>query len=270
MSNRKKNNNVADLGNNCTSAEQTIILNVGGIKYETRRSTLVYYPDTLLGTMFADRNQSLQHPKNENEYFLDRDGNLFRYVMQYYRTGKIHLPNNPSDLKDVSSLPSSYFPSISFEEIEAELDYFQIPFERPLKPSSLSFTINPTVEKLDQFVYALRNVIREVMSICETEITVTFSKNGWPPFMNLGLPYKKEAIIVEDIDLLVKPFGCVGYTFLNKYGTDIGQYLRSEIPELSWQFGYSQNREQLKLHMSITNSMSDHEIFLNSCLSNKK
>uniref|UniRef100_U9TTQ1 BTB-domain-containing protein n=2 Tax=Rhizophagus irregularis TaxID=588596 RepID=U9TTQ1_RHIID len=235
MSNRKKNNNVADLGNNCTSAEQTIILNVGGIKYETRKSTLVYYPDTLLGTMFADRNQSLQHPKNENEYFLDH----------------------------VSSLPSSYFPSISFEEIEAELDYFQIPFERPLKPSSLSFTINPTVEKLDQFVYALRNVIREVMSICETEITVTFSKNGWPPFMNLGLPYKKEAIIVEDIDLLVKPFGCVGYTFLNKYGTDIGQYLRSEIPELSWQFGYSQNREQLKLHMSITNKKADdHNVLI--------
>ncbi|CAB4381471.1 unnamed protein product [Rhizophagus irregularis] len=199
MSNRKKNNNVADLGNNCTSAEQTIILNVGGIKYETH----------------------------------------------------------------VSSLPSSYFPSISFEEIEAELDYFQIPFERPLKPSSLSFTINPTVEKLDQFVYALRNVIREVMSICETEITVTFSKNGWPPFMNLGLPYKKEAIIVEDIDLLVKPFGCVGYTFLNKYGTDIGQYLRSEIPELSWQFGYSQNREQLKLHMSITNKKADdHNVLI--------
>lgn len=36
MSNRKKNNNVADLGNNCTSAEQTIILNVGGIKVKKK------------------------------------------------------------------------------------------------------------------------------------------------------------------------------------------------------------------------------------------
>jgi hypothetical protein len=244
------------------------------LQYETRRSTLVSYPDTLLGTMFAERNLSLLHPKNENEYFIDRDGNLFRYVMQYYRIGKIYLPYiNSPDSKDVStksSLSPSYFPLVSFEEIEAELDYFQIPFEKSPKPSTLSFTINPTVEKLDQFVYALRNVIREVMSIFETEITVTFSKNGWPPFMNLGLPYKKEAIIVEDIDLLLKPFGCVGYTFLNKYGTDIGQYLRSEIPELSWQYGYSQNREQLKLHMSITNSMNDSEIFKNSCLSSIK
>jgi hypothetical protein len=228
-------------------------------QYETRRSTLVAYPDTLLGTMFADRNLSLLHPKNENEYFIDRDGNLFRYVMQYYRTGKIYIPTS-------SSLSPSHFPLVTLEEIEAELDYFQVPFVKASSLLKLSFTINPTVERLDQFIYALRNIIREVISICETEITITFSKNGWPPFMNFGHHYLKNAAIVENIDLLIKPFGCVGYTFLNKYGTDIGHHLKSEIPELGWQFGYSQNREQLKLHMSITNSMNDSEVFKNSCL----
>lgn len=36
MSNRKKNSNVADLGNNCTSTEQTVVLNVGGIKVKRK------------------------------------------------------------------------------------------------------------------------------------------------------------------------------------------------------------------------------------------
>nr|CAG8435814.1 9005_t:CDS:2 [Entrophospora candida] len=35
--------------------EDRIVLNVGGIKYETYRSTLTAYPDTLLGIMFAEQ-----------------------------------------------------------------------------------------------------------------------------------------------------------------------------------------------------------------------
>ncbi|RIA90695.1 BTB/POZ protein, partial [Glomus cerebriforme] len=142
MSNNKKINSVTNSGNDITSTEQTIILNVGGIKYETRRSTLTAYPDTFLGTMFANRNLSLLHPKNENEYFIDRDGNLFRYVMQYYRTGKIYLPYfNSSDVSTQSSSSQSHFPLVSLEEIEAELDYFQVPFKKPSNPSKLSFSI---------------------------------------------------------------------------------------------------------------------------------
>ncbi|CAG8504856.1 22815_t:CDS:2 [Cetraspora pellucida] len=71
--------------------EQKIILNVGGVKYETYRSTLTKYPETLLGVMFSSRNEELLHPTNENEYFFDRNGNAFRYIMTFYRTGKIQL-----------------------------------------------------------------------------------------------------------------------------------------------------------------------------------
>ncbi|CAG8523983.1 12874_t:CDS:2 [Funneliformis mosseae] len=252
-----KENNVILNSKYDASAEKTIILNVGGVKYETQRSTLLSYPDTFLGTMFAKRNLSLLHPKNENEYFIDRDGSLFRYVIQYYRTGKVYLPKD-----NVTSL-------VSLKEIEAELDYFQIPFKKHEKQKiiqKLSFTNNPTVEKLDQFIYVLRNVIKEVMGTFETEVMITFSKNGYPPFMNFGRYYVKNSVIMEHIDSLIKPFGSVAYTFLDKYGSDIGQHLKGEIPELSWQYGYSQNREQLKLHMSISNIMSDEEIFKHSRL----
>ncbi|CAG8677184.1 4666_t:CDS:2, partial [Ambispora gerdemannii] len=71
------------------NTDERIILNVGGVKYETYRSTLTAYPYTLLGTMFQPRNQPLLHPTNGNEYFFDRNGKIFHYVMEYYRTGQI-------------------------------------------------------------------------------------------------------------------------------------------------------------------------------------
>ncbi|CAG8769554.1 8806_t:CDS:2, partial [Cetraspora pellucida] len=73
-------------------ADDRIILNVGGVKYETFRSTLTAYPETLLGIMFADRNKEMLHPINGNEFFFDRDGYLFRHILQYYRTGMMHWP----------------------------------------------------------------------------------------------------------------------------------------------------------------------------------
>lgn len=58
-------------------------------QYETYRSTLTAHPETLLGTMFHPRNQAMLHPTNGNEYFIDRNGYAFHYVMEYYRTGAV-------------------------------------------------------------------------------------------------------------------------------------------------------------------------------------
>jgi len=44
-------------------------LNVGGIRYETTRNTLLSMPDTLLGRMFA--------PENEHMVKLESDGTVF-------------------------------------------------------------------------------------------------------------------------------------------------------------------------------------------------
>ncbi|CAI2169484.1 1794_t:CDS:2 [Funneliformis geosporum] len=83
--------------------EDRIILNVGGIKYETFRSTLTAYPDTLLGIMFSERNKEMLHPTNVNEYFFDRDGYIFRYILQYYRTGQVHWPEFSSPYQVTNS-----------------------------------------------------------------------------------------------------------------------------------------------------------------------
>ncbi|CAG8503462.1 21737_t:CDS:2 [Racocetra persica] len=130
-------------------ADDRIILNVGGVKYETFRSTLTAYPETLLGIMFADRNKEMLHPINGNEFFFDRDGYLFRHILQYYRTGMIHWPeqiayhddstnhthfeskkskksSEGSEIRDANTIPSYIFP-FSRSELEQEMQYFLIP-----------------------------------------------------------------------------------------------------------------------------------------------
>ncbi|CAG8787869.1 23713_t:CDS:2, partial [Dentiscutata erythropus] len=42
-------------------SDEKIILNIGGIKYETLRSTLTAQPETLLGTMFRDQNEYIKN-----------------------------------------------------------------------------------------------------------------------------------------------------------------------------------------------------------------
>ncbi|CAH8492169.1 unnamed protein product [Heterobilharzia americana] len=70
--------------------DQKIIINVSGRRFETRKSTLEKFPDTLLG---SDEKDYFQDPVSK-EYFFDRDPELFRYIMEYYRSERLHLPKD--------------------------------------------------------------------------------------------------------------------------------------------------------------------------------
>ncbi|XP_061899053.1 potassium voltage-gated channel subfamily D member 2-like isoform X2 [Entelurus aequoreus] len=65
-----------------------IILNVSGTRFQTWRTTLERYPDTLLGSTEKD----FFFHEESNEYFFDRDPDIFRNVLNFYRTGKLHYP----------------------------------------------------------------------------------------------------------------------------------------------------------------------------------
>ncbi|XP_061109150.1 potassium voltage-gated channel subfamily C member 2 [Conger conger] len=83
---------------------ERIILNVGGTRHETYRTTLKTLPGTRLALLASEADtesvlDQLQqvpgfleyNPKN-NEYFFDRHPGVFAYVLNYYRTGKLHCP----------------------------------------------------------------------------------------------------------------------------------------------------------------------------------
>ncbi|XP_066524758.1 potassium voltage-gated channel subfamily D member 2 isoform X1 [Hoplias malabaricus] len=67
-----------------------IILNVSGTRFQTWRNTLERYPDTLLGSTERD----FFYHEETNEYFFDRDPDIFRHILNFYRTGKLHYPRH--------------------------------------------------------------------------------------------------------------------------------------------------------------------------------
>ncbi|XP_072573830.1 BTB/POZ domain-containing protein KCTD16-like isoform X2 [Paramormyrops kingsleyae] len=90
-----------------------IELNVGGQVYYTRHATLISIPNSLLGKIFSPKkdasNDLARDPKGR--YFIDRDGFLFRYVLDYLRDKQVVLPD--------------HFPEKG--RLKREAEYFQLP-----------------------------------------------------------------------------------------------------------------------------------------------
>lgn len=72
-------------------AENRVVLNVGGIRFETYKQTLKKIPATRLSRLteaLANYDPLL------NEFFFDRHPGVFAQILNYYRTGKLHYPTN--------------------------------------------------------------------------------------------------------------------------------------------------------------------------------
>ncbi|TSW62356.1 Potassium voltage-gated channel subfamily C member 4 [Bagarius yarrelli] len=74
-----------------------IILNVGGTRHETYKSTLRCIPGTRLALLAVpdaqlDANEETKQTPGTSEFFFDRHPGIFAYVLNYYRTGKLHCP----------------------------------------------------------------------------------------------------------------------------------------------------------------------------------
>ncbi|KAF4524427.1 hypothetical protein B566_EDAN013710 [Ephemera danica] len=68
---------------------QVVELNVGGVVYASTMATLTSDPACSLKQLLSS------NPKDsKGRVFIDRDGVLFRYVLDYLRDKKISLPEN--------------------------------------------------------------------------------------------------------------------------------------------------------------------------------
>ncbi|XP_066447924.1 potassium voltage-gated channel subfamily D member 2 isoform X3 [Eleutherodactylus coqui] len=72
------------------SQDSLIVLNVSGTRFQTWRNTLERYPDTLLGSTERD----FFFNQDTGEYFFDRDPDIFRHILNFYRTGRLHYPRH--------------------------------------------------------------------------------------------------------------------------------------------------------------------------------
>jgi potassium voltage-gated channel Shal-related subfamily D protein len=73
-----------------TRSDEKVRINVSGQHFETWAHTLAKYPDSLLGS----NEKEFFYDEDGKEYFFDRDPELFRHILNYYRTGKLHFPKH--------------------------------------------------------------------------------------------------------------------------------------------------------------------------------
>ena len=98
-----------------------VYLNVGGTQYTTTKSTLCRYPDSMLGRMFSDENKFSLAKDKEGNIFIDGNGIIFEYILDYLRYDII--PDDKDHLK----------------KFMVVCDYFQIPYNTEVTED---FTIN--------------------------------------------------------------------------------------------------------------------------------
>ena len=80
---------------------QSVTLNVGGQKFVTTRDTMASYKGFL---------KSLSQMNYGSEMFIDRDGTLFRYILNYLRGSPV-LPESTHEL----------------EQLLVEADFYSLP-----------------------------------------------------------------------------------------------------------------------------------------------
>lgn len=78
----------------------TVKLNVGGKIYKTTLDTLLKDPNSMLCAMFSGRHE-LKPDEEDGAYFIDRDAELFRYILNYLRDGELLCPDDKTVKKQL-------------------------------------------------------------------------------------------------------------------------------------------------------------------------
>ncbi|XP_053312281.1 potassium channel regulatory protein [Spea bombifrons] len=90
------------------SNQEIITLNVGGMKFSTSPSTLMRFPESRLAHMLDGSDREFRVVNGQ--YFVDRDGTLFSYILDYLRTSQLSLPSKFSD----------------YERLQREAEFYQL------------------------------------------------------------------------------------------------------------------------------------------------
>ncbi|XP_041717123.1 potassium voltage-gated channel subfamily S member 3-like [Coregonus clupeaformis] len=81
----------------CGNEEDQVYLNVGGVRHEMAEETLLRFPHTRLGRLLRCRSEEAilelcdDYSPTEREYYFDRNPHIFISVINFYRTGRIHM-----------------------------------------------------------------------------------------------------------------------------------------------------------------------------------
>lgn len=95
--------------------KSVITLNVGGRKFQTLRTTLMKHENSYFAKLFQGHTQA--YFDNESNYFIDRNGDLFDYILEWMRTGVLEVPQ-----------------IVSVERLKREMAFYELSFP-PQEPA---------------------------------------------------------------------------------------------------------------------------------------
>ncbi|XP_054451994.1 uncharacterized protein LOC129088788 [Anoplopoma fimbria] len=103
-----------------TKTNAPVHIDVGGHMYTSSLATLTKYPESRIGRLF-EGTEPIVLDSLKQHYFIDRDGPMFRYILNFLRTSKLLIPD---DFKEYSLLyeEASFFQLTS---LQAELELWR-------------------------------------------------------------------------------------------------------------------------------------------------
>ncbi|XP_054627753.1 BTB/POZ domain-containing protein KCTD12-like [Dunckerocampus dactyliophorus] len=102
---------MAHTDNRSSTFPDIVELNVGGQVYVTRLETLTAVPDSLLWAKFSQSSPEDLPKDSKGRFFFDRDGFLFRYILDFLRDSELFLPEFFKERR----------------RLQKEADFFQLP-----------------------------------------------------------------------------------------------------------------------------------------------
>lgn len=155
---------------NC-SLQDPVSLNVGGEVYTTTLDTVTRCRDSMLGAMFTGQIPVLRD--NRGNVFIDRDGKVFRYILNYLRSSSLDLPEGFSELA-LLRREADFF---QIRPLLEEIHHYEASVPLSLRGGPLGAMIMVNVDskvrvlKLDQYVNLTMNQVngphaRDTGKIC--------------------------------------------------------------------------------------------------------
>ena len=95
----EKENESLNIGEKHRLTDRVLIVNVGGVKHHILTKTLDRVPNSRLWRLknaetLQEKLKFCDQYFDFNEYFFDRNPDSFTNILDFYRTGKLHLKDN--------------------------------------------------------------------------------------------------------------------------------------------------------------------------------